>query len=98
MSDGRISDDELKALYDAVEDTGKELLGFVDLGINEIFDLPTDTEVESWVPAGSVTIRDRNNRWAGGDNEVAFGLPVFLSRGTVTLDGETIVEDGELRL
>ena len=87
-----------KAQYDAVEDPRKDLLGYIDLGINPNVKLPSASVVGTWVPAGTVTIGTGGNTWAGGDNSVSYGSTVFLPGSTVTLDDKTIVDKGVLKL
>jgi leucyl aminopeptidase (aminopeptidase T) len=89
--------ERLKAAYDA-SGPGKDVLGFVDLGINPNVRLGAESKLTTWVPAGTVTIGTGNNTWAGGDNNAAGGVTAFLSGCTVTLDGKTIVENGQLKL
>jgi leucyl aminopeptidase (aminopeptidase T) len=87
-----------KAEYDAVQDPRKDLLGYIDLGINPNVKLPAASVVGTWVPAGTVTIGTGGNTWAGGDNSVPYGSTVFLPGSTVTLDDKTIVDNGVLKL
>ena len=87
-----------KAQYDAVDDPRKDLLGYIDLGINPNVKLPAASVVGTWVPAGTVTIGTGGNTWAGGDNSVSYGNTVFLPGSTVTLDDKTIVDNGVLKL
>jgi aminopeptidase len=89
---------DLKAQYDAVDDARKDLLGFVDLGINPNVKLPANSAVGNWIPAGTITVGTGVNIWAGGDNSVPYGLTVFLPGSTVTLDGKPIIENGELKI
>jgi leucyl aminopeptidase (aminopeptidase T) len=89
---------DLKAEYDAVDDARKDLLGFVDLGINPNVKLPTSSSVGTWVPAGTVTVGTGSNTWAGGDNSVSYGATIFLPGSTVTLDGKPIIENGTLKI
>lgn len=89
---------DMKAEYDAVADARKDLFGYIDFGINSSVRLPADSRMGNWVPAGAVTIGTGANDWAGGDNSVPYGINVFLPGSTVTLDGKTIVENGELKL
>lgn len=87
----------LKALYDAAG-AGKDLFGFVDLGINPNVKLPANSAVGTWVPAGTVTVGVGNNIWAGGDNKTPYAYVVSLPGTTVTLDGKPIVDKGELKM
>jgi leucyl aminopeptidase (aminopeptidase T) len=89
---------DFKAQYDAVDDARKDMLGYIDLGINPNVNLPAESAVGTWVPSGSVTLGTGNNLWAGGDNPVAYSLTVHLPGSTVTLDGKPIVEGGALKL
>ncbi len=89
---------DLRAEYDAVNDERKDLFGFVDLGINPNVKLPSASKVGAWVPAGTITVGVAGNTWAGGDNSVPYGLTVFLPGSTVTLDGKTIIENGQLKI
>jgi aminopeptidase len=87
----------LKALYDAAGE-GKDLFAVVDLGINPNVKLPATSAVGTWVPAGTVTIGVGNNMWAGGDNKSPYAYYVSLPGTTVTLDGKTIIEKGQLKI
>jgi leucyl aminopeptidase (aminopeptidase T) len=89
---------DFKAEYDAVDDARKDVLGFVDLGINPNVKLATSSAVGTWVPAGTVTVGTGTNTWAGGDNAVSYGTTIFLPGSTVTLDGKPIVEKGVLKI
>lgn len=86
----------LRALWNAAGE-GKDIVGVIDLGINPNVAVPKGMQMDSWVPAGMVTVQIGNNTWAGGDNNATFGLPAFLPGSTVTLDGRTIVENGVAR-
>lgn len=89
---------DMKAEYDAVADARKDVFGYIDFGINSSVRLPAESRMGNWVPAGSVTVGTGRNDWAGGDNTVPYGIDVVLPGSTVTLDGKTIVEAGELKL
>lgn len=86
-----------KANYDA-QGAGKDVLGFVDLGINPNYILAPTSKVGNWVSAGMVSIGTGNNTWAGGSNTAAFGTAGQLAGCTVKLDGKTIVENGVLKI
>ena len=88
---------ELKARYDAAGN-GKESFGFFDMGINPNVKLPADSKVGTWVPAGSIAVGIGNNVWAGGDNKTGFGYTAFLPGSTVSLDGKTVIEKGQLKI
>jgi leucyl aminopeptidase (aminopeptidase T) len=86
-----------KADYDARGD-GKEIFGFVDLGINPNVKLAPGSKLGNWVPAGSVTVGTGNNTWAGGDNKISYGWTGFLPGSTVKVDGKVVVENGVLKV
>ncbi|HEY0505746.1 MAG TPA: aminopeptidase [Lysobacter sp.] len=87
-----------KAEYDAVDDKRKDLIGFIDFGINPNVTLPAKSQVGNWMPAGAVTVGTGGNAWAGGENSMPYGIVVFLPGATVTLDGKPVVEKGALKL
>lgn len=89
--------DAFKADYEA-RGAGKELFGYVDLGINPNVRLSPNSKLGNWVPAGSVTVGAGNNTWAGGDNNVSAGWTGFLPGSTVTIDGKTLIENGVLKV
>jgi aminopeptidase len=89
--------EKMKAAYDAAGE-GKDLFAVVDFGINPHVKLPANSKVATWVPAGTVTVGVGNNVWAGGDNKTPYGYFVSLAGTTVTLDGKTVVEAGQLKL
>ncbi|MCA1591350.1 MAG: aminopeptidase [Acidobacteria bacterium] len=89
--------DSLKAQYDAAGE-GKDAFAFVDFGVNDKVHLSPSSKLGTWVPAGMVTIGIGNNIGFGGDNNTNFGMSGFLSGTTVTLDGKTIIENGQLKI
>jgi len=87
----------MKANYDAFPE-GKEILAFVDIGINQNMKLAPSTKFGNWVSAGMVSIGTGNNTWAGGTNNAVGGIDGHLAGATVKIDGKTIVENGALKL
>jgi aminopeptidase len=87
--------EEWKKAYDAVNDPGKDLLSYVDFGINPNLKIWPASKIGNWVQAGMVSIGTGNNTWAGGDNKAGFDVGGHLPGCTVTLDGKTIIEKGE---
>ena len=77
---------------------GRDAVGIIDFGINPAIPAGPDARVLTWVPAGMVTLAIGNDVWAGGTNNVSFGLSPFLPGSTVAVDGRTIIEGGALRL
>jgi leucyl aminopeptidase (aminopeptidase T) len=88
--------DALKAAYDAAG-PGKDVFGGIDFGINPALKVGAGSRLQSFVPAGAITVWVGDNTWAGGANESSFGFTSFLSGTTVTVDGKPIVEKGVLR-
>ena len=88
---------DLKAQYDAAEGN-KDLFGFVDFGINPNLKIWPTSKIGNWVQAGMVTVGIGNNTWAGGDNNISYGMTNFLPGSTVTVDGKTVVENGVLKI
>ncbi len=87
----------LKADYDA-NGAGKDILSFVDIGINPNYTLSPSSKIGNWISAGMVTVGTGNNSWAGGTNNISYGLDGHLSGCTVKIDGKPIVENGVLKL
>jgi leucyl aminopeptidase (aminopeptidase T) len=88
---------QIKAHYKAQE-KGIEDFSLIDFGINSDIEVPAGSSVLSYVPAGIITVGIGNNIWAGGDNNTSIGLNFFLPGCTVKIDGETVVEEGQLSL
>jgi leucyl aminopeptidase (aminopeptidase T) len=85
----------LQAAYDAAG-PGRDLLGVIDIGINPGIKSPERSPVHVWGKAGTVTALVGNNTWAGGDNQVSFGIPAYSPGSSVTVDGKPLVQDGKL--
>jgi aminopeptidase len=89
--------DGLKKFYDAAG-PGKELFSALDIGINPNVGHIPGASITSPVAAGMVTLGIGRNTWAGGDNDVPFGVPFYLPGSTLAADGEKIIVDGTLVL
>jgi aminopeptidase len=87
--------DPLKASYDAAG-PGKDLLSVVDLGINPSLKVPDNNPIHAWSKAGKVTVVIGSNTWAGGTNQVNFGLAPASPGSSVSIDGKVLVQDGKL--
>ncbi len=87
--------EDWKKAYDAVTDPGKDLISYVDFGINPNLKLWPASKIGNWVQAGMVSVGSGNNTWVGGDNKASFDVGDHLPGCTVTLDGKTIIEKGE---
>jgi leucyl aminopeptidase (aminopeptidase T) len=86
----------LKADYDA-RGEGKDLLSYVDIGINPNYLLAPTSKVGNWVSAGMVSVGAGNNTWAGGSNNASAGVGGHLAGCTVKVDGKIVVENGVLK-
>ncbi|MGH7509532.1 MAG: aminopeptidase [bacterium] len=85
----------LQAAYNAAG-PGRDVLGVIDIGINPGIKSPEASPVHVWGKAGTVTVLVGNNAWAGGDNQVTFGLAAYSPGSTLTVDGKPLVQDGKL--
>ena len=85
----------LQAAYDAAG-AGKDILGVIDIGINPGIKSPERSPMHVWGKAGTVTVSVGGNTWAGGDNQVSFGLPLYSPGSTLAIDGKPLVQDGKL--
>lgn len=79
-------------------DAGTKELSIVDFGLNPQSRTPDGSRVYSWEMGGMVTLVTGNNTWAGGDNHADGGLSVHVPGLTATVAGETIVENGKLKM
>jgi len=89
--------DGLKADYETAP-AGKDVFGFVDLGINPNVKVPPGSKLLSYLPAGMIMVALGGNQWAMGDNNIVWALQMFLPDATVKLDGKVLVEKGVLKL
>jgi aminopeptidase len=85
----------LQAEYDAAG-PGKDVLGVIDVGINPGIKSPDRSPVHVWGKAGTVTVSVGDNTWAGGNNQVNFGLAAYSPGSTMTIDGKPLVQEGRL--
>lgn len=88
---------KLKESYDLAGE-GKDILSYVDIGINPNYALAPTSKLGNWVSAGMVSVGAGNNTWAGGSNNATGGAGGHLAGCTVKIDGKTIVENGVLKL
>jgi hypothetical protein len=87
----------MKASFDAYGE-GKDLLSYIDIGINPSYTLSPSSKLGNWVSAGMVSLGTGNNTWAGGTNTATGSVGGHLAGSTVKVDGRTIVENGVLKL
>jgi leucyl aminopeptidase (aminopeptidase T) len=87
----------MKASFDAMGE-GKDLLSYVDIGINSSYALAPSSKLGNWVSAGMVSIGTGNNTWAGGSNNSTGAVGGHLAGCTVKVDGKVVVDNGSLKL
>lgn len=88
----------MKADYDESKSAGKDVLSYIDLGINPNYVLAPSSKLGNWISAGMVSIGSGNNSWAGGSNNASSGTGGHLAGCTVKVDGKIIIENGVLKL
>lgn len=88
--------EHVKSRYDAAP-AGKEDFAFVDVGINPDVVVPPGTRLQSYMPAGMLTVGIGNNAWAGGANKSPYSLQGFVPGSTVTVDDKPLVDKGDLK-
>ena len=84
-----------KAQYEAAGE-GRDVLGLLDIGLNPRVTVPEGSRLETFLPAGSLTLGYGNNTWIGGENDSNWGYYHSIQGATVTVDGEPLVQDGRL--
>lgn len=87
----------MKASYDA-QGEGKDLLSYIDIGINSSYGLSPSSKLGNWVSAGMVSLGTGNNTWAGGSNNSTGAVGGHLAGCTVKVDGKVVVENGVLKI
>jgi leucyl aminopeptidase (aminopeptidase T) len=87
----------IQKAYDAAG-PGKEILSVVDIGLNPSLKVPDDNPIHAWSKAGRVTVVIGSNTWAGGTNQVNFGLSPRSAGVTLTVDGKPLIQEGKLQL
>jgi leucyl aminopeptidase (aminopeptidase T) len=85
-----------KAAYDA--STGaKDAVGIVNIGVNPALRPPAGVKVNATPIPGVVTLMTGDTIWAGGTDASSWGALNFVQGATVTVDGTTVVDKGQLR-
>ncbi len=74
----------------------RDWFGAIDIGMNPDVKLPRGSRVATWIGSGTISIGIGSNTWAGGDNEVPYGLYGHLLKGTLTVDNKKLVDNGRL--
>lgn len=85
----------LRQRHDAAP-AGSDVFAAIDIGINPNVQAPAGSRIVTWMSAGTVTVGVGGNTWAGGDNNVPYDLFGHLTNGTLTVDGNKLVEGGKL--
>ena len=78
--------------------TGKELMGYVDIGTNPNIRVPEGSRMVAYMPSGAITIGIGRNDFFGGENTGSLGFDFFLPGYTLAVDGKVLVEDGVLKI
>ena len=84
-----------KSQYEAGGE-GRNAFGILDIGLNPRVMIPEGSRVQTFLPAGSVTLGYGNDLWAGGENDVNWGDFQSLQGATLSIDGEPLIEVGRL--
>ncbi len=85
----------LRAAYNAAP-SDRDWFGAIDIGINPDVKLPRGARVATWIASGTISMGIGSNTWAGGDNDVAYGLYAHLLKATLTVDNTKLVDTGRL--
>lgn len=93
----RSGGEAVRSLYDALG-PGKELLAYVDVGVNPEVHDPAGTKLNAPMPKGMVTVWLGSNSRIGGDNAAPFELALYVPGSTLLVDGKPLVESGRLVL
>jgi leucyl aminopeptidase (aminopeptidase T) len=85
-----------KAAYDGA--TGaKDAVGVVNIGVNPALKPAPGAKINATPVSGVVTLMTGDTVWAGGADVSSWGALNFLQDATVTVDGTTVVDKGQLR-
>ncbi|HZW91287.1 MAG TPA: aminopeptidase [Myxococcaceae bacterium] len=84
-----------KTAYDAA--TGaKDAVGIVNIGVNPALRSAAGAKMNATPVSGVVTLMTGDSTWAGGTDASSWGALNFLQGATVTVDGTTVVDKGQL--
>lgn len=87
----------IQRFYDAAG-AGKEWFSALDLGINPNVEIVPGAWLNASVAAGMITMGIGGNAWAGGDNDLSFGILLYVPGSTLLVDGEPMIVAGQLAL
>jgi leucyl aminopeptidase (aminopeptidase T) len=88
--------DKLQAAYGAAGGA-KDAFGVVNIGVNPALRAPPGSKVDATPVSGVVSIFTGDTVWAGGSDASSWGLIGFIPAATVTVDGKTLVDKGQLK-
>ena len=88
--------DAWKARYDAAG-AGKDAISIMDVGLNAAAKLKGKS-VLNFVPAGTVSLFNGGDEWAGGTNKISYGNVLYIPDATLKAGDVVIVEKGELKI
>ncbi len=75
----------------------KDAVGVVNIGVNPALRAPPGSKLNATPVWGVVSFFTGDTTWAGGGDVSAWSTLGFVPQATVTVDGTTIVEKGQLR-
>jgi aminopeptidase len=78
--------------------TGKEMLGYVDIGTNPNVRIPAGSSMTADMPSGAISMDIGGNTYVGGENSINFGIDFHLNGYTLAVDGKVLVENGVLKI
>ena len=87
----------LEQYFDA-SSTALKNASLIDIGLNPHSRTPKGTNYYSWEMGGMLTVNLGNSLWAGCNNESDAGLSFHVPGTTVSIDGKTVVKNGQLAL
>ncbi|MFT4761950.1 MAG: leucyl aminopeptidase (aminopeptidase T) [Paraglaciecola sp.] len=93
------ADSNIDALKKAIEMSkgDVDVLSLIDIGLNQNSHSLPDSDYASWEMAGMVTLAMGNNGWTGGNVDADGAFTFHLPKSTLSIDGKTIVSNGELQ-
>lgn len=87
---------QIQKRFDAAP-PGKDLFAAIDIGINPGIQIPAGSRMVTWIASGTISVGFGGNKWAGGDNDVAYDLFAHLPNGTLMIDGQRkLIDAGKL--
>ena len=93
------ADENVELIKKALEmSTGdKDVLSIFDIGINQNSRILKNSNYYSWEMGGMVTLVIGDNTWAGGNVKSGTSFNFHLPNTTASIDGVSVVSNGELK-